>query len=143
MAYDLEDIGRTVMDEDVIVILTMGLGTKYDHFVASIDAMLTQQLMVDYVVTRMLNEEARSREKGSTYRNGALMAKLQAGADRKAGVRKCWRCGETDHVCSECNVLSDMKCGNCRGRGHTMKACLKPRGAEGSSETMATILFAF
>ena len=58
MAFDLEDIGGTVTDEDVTVVLTMGLGTKYDHFVASIDAMPTQQLMVDYVVTRMLNEEA-------------------------------------------------------------------------------------
>ena len=57
MAFDLEDIGGTVMDEDVIVALTMGLGTEYNHFVALIDAMLTQQLMVDYVVTRMLNEE--------------------------------------------------------------------------------------
>ena len=32
-AFDLEDIGRTVTDEDIIVILTMGLGMGYDHFV--------------------------------------------------------------------------------------------------------------
>ena len=34
MAFDLENIGRMVMDEDVIVVLTMGSGTEYDHFVA-------------------------------------------------------------------------------------------------------------
>ena len=34
MAFDLENIGRMVMDKDVIVILTMGSGTEYDHFVA-------------------------------------------------------------------------------------------------------------
>ena len=76
MAFDLEDIGGTVTDEDIIVILTVGLGNRYDHFVTSIDAMLIQQLMVDYVVTRMLNEEARSEEKGSTYGNEALMANI-------------------------------------------------------------------
>ena len=69
--------------------------------------------------------------------------KLQAGADRKAGLRKCWRCGEADHICSECNILSDVKSGNCEGRGHTMKVCLKPGGAEGSSEMAATVLFSF
>ena len=66
MAFDLEDIGGMVMDEDIIVILTMGLGKGHDHFVTLIDVMLTQQLMVDYVVTRMLNEEVQSEEKGST-----------------------------------------------------------------------------
>ena len=64
MAFDLEDIGGMVTDEDITVILNMGLGNGYDHFVMSIDAMLTQQLMVDYVVTRMLNEEVQSKEKG-------------------------------------------------------------------------------
>ena len=58
MTFDLEDIGRIVTDENIIVVLIIGLETKYDHFVALIDAMPTQQLMVDYVVTRMLNEEA-------------------------------------------------------------------------------------
>ena len=76
MAFGLEDIGRTVTDEDIIVILTMGLGKAYDHFVMLIDVMLTQQLTVDYVVTRMLNEEAQSKEKGSIYGNEALMANV-------------------------------------------------------------------
>ena len=49
MAFDLEDISGTVMDKDIIIVLTMGLGKDYDHFVASADAMLTRQLMVDYV----------------------------------------------------------------------------------------------
>ena len=76
MAFDPEDIGGMVMDEDIIVILTMGLRKGHDHFVTLIDVMLTQQLMVDYVVTRMLNEEVQSEEKGSTYGNEALMVNV-------------------------------------------------------------------
>ena len=144
MAFYLEDIGRMVMDEDIIVVLTVGSGMGYDHFVTLIDVMLMQQLTVDYVVTSMLNEEAQSGEKGSTYGNEALMVnvakmKLQAGTNRKVGVRKCWRCRETDHIHSECNVLSNVKCGNCGGRGHTMEACLKPGGAEGSSDRKSVV----
>ena len=136
MAFDLEDI---------IVALTMGLGKEYDQFVASIDAMATQEVTVDYVITRMLNEEVRSGEKGSTHVNDAHVVKTnqRAGSDRRTGVRKCWRCGETDHIRSECNIPSDVKCGNCGRRGHTTEACLKPGGAESPSETASTSLFAF
>jgi hypothetical protein len=35
----------------------MGLNKEYNHFVASIDMTPMQELTVDYVVTRMLNEE--------------------------------------------------------------------------------------
>jgi len=148
MAFDLEDIGGTVTDEDLIVVLTMGLGTEYDHFVASIDATPTQELTVDYVVTRMLNEEARYGDKGSSYANQALIAnvaktKPRTGYERKGGGRKCWRCGEADHIRSECNVPSDVKCSGCGGQGHTAKACMKPGGAETTLDMAATALFAF
>ena len=93
VAFDLEDIGGTVTDEDIIVVLTMGLGKEYVHFVASIDAMATQELTVDYVVTRMLNEEVWHGGKGSLYMNEALVVsvaktKLWVETDRRAGVRK-------------------------------------------------------
>jgi hypothetical protein len=94
MAFNLEDIGGTVTDEDIIIVLTMGLNKEYDHFVASIDAMLTQEIIVDYVVTRMLNEETRYADKGSTYANEALMAnvanaKSRTDYNKKYGGRKC------------------------------------------------------
>ena len=36
MTFDLEDIGGTITDEDIIVIITIGLGIGYDHFMALI-----------------------------------------------------------------------------------------------------------
>jgi hypothetical protein len=147
MAFDLEDIGGMVTDEDIMIVLTMGLNKEYDHFVASIDATPTQELTVDYVVTRMLNEETQYADKGSTYANEALVAnvvntKSQTDYNKKYGGRKCWQCDKASHVRSECNVPSDVKCGNCGGKGHTLEACLKPRGAEDKSDTAATAIFA-
>jgi hypothetical protein len=57
IAFDLEDIGGTMTNEDIIIILTTGLNNEYDHFVVSVNMMPMQMLIVDYVVTRMLNEE--------------------------------------------------------------------------------------
>ena len=116
MAFDLEDIGGTATEEDVVVVLTMGLGKEYDHFVASIDAMATQEFTVDYIVTRMLNEETWHVEKVSSYANEVLVASIAKAkpwveTDRRAGVRKCWRCGEVGHIWPECNVPGDIKCG--------------------------------
>jgi hypothetical protein len=76
MAFDLEDIGGILIDEDIIIILTMGLNKEYDHFVASIDATLIQELTMDYVVTRMLNEETQYADKGSTYANEVLVVNI-------------------------------------------------------------------
>jgi hypothetical protein len=44
--------------------------------VASIHAMPTQKLIVDYVVTRILNEETWYVDKESTYANEALVANI-------------------------------------------------------------------
>ena len=54
----------------------LGKGYGYDYFMTLIDVLPTHQLTVDYVVTRMLNEEARSEEKGSTCGNEVLMANI-------------------------------------------------------------------
>ena len=98
MEFDLEDIGGTAMEEDIIVVITMGLGKEYDHFVASINAMATRKFMVDCFVTRMLNVE-----KVSLYANDVLVASIAktkswVETNRRAGGRKCWRCGEVGHI---------------------------------------------
>jgi gag-polypeptide of LTR copia-type len=102
MAFDLEDVGGTVTDKDLIVILTMGLGTSYDHFVASIDATSAHELTVDNVITHMLNEEAR--HGGRTTANGgaALSAMSTAAQNHDRKPRRCWRCGKDDHIHPQC-----------------------------------------
>jgi hypothetical protein len=89
----------------------MGLGTEYDYFVALIDATSTDELNADHVVTRMLNEEARHVNGGTTPMNQALVA--HAPSRNLPKPRKCWRCGDTDHLKSDYDVPEDVECSNC------------------------------
>ena len=57
MSFRLEDIGVGVSDEDTILVLTMGLDKSYDSFIISLDTTSPDQLTLDYVVSRMLNED--------------------------------------------------------------------------------------
>lgn len=59
LANQLADIGVTVYDEDIILVLTGGLPPAYENFVISLDATPTAHLTLDYVITRLLNEETR------------------------------------------------------------------------------------
>jgi len=59
LARQLADIGVTVYDEDMILVLTGGLPPSYEHFVISLDATHATHLTLDYVITRLLNEETR------------------------------------------------------------------------------------
>src|ERR1700731_1815621 len=126
MAFDLEDLGGSVTSEDLIVVLTMGLGTEYDYFVASIDATVGKELNVEHVVTHMLNEEACHAIGGAMPANTALAATVTPRNPPK--TRKCWWCGGTDHLRSECNVLDDVECNKCGSEGHLAKACYKRGG---------------
>jgi hypothetical protein len=58
VAFHLEQIGVTVDDEDLILVLTMGLPKSFDTFVISLDTDTTP-LTLNHIVTRLLNEESR------------------------------------------------------------------------------------
>jgi hypothetical protein len=58
LANHLIEIGVTVDDEDIILVLTGGLPSSYENFVVSLDSTPPSELTLEYVVTRLLNEEA-------------------------------------------------------------------------------------
>ncbi|KDQ55340.1 hypothetical protein JAAARDRAFT_110450, partial [Jaapia argillacea MUCL 33604] len=58
-AFKLEDIGVKVEDKDLILVLTMGLPPAYETFVVSLDSTPPDDLILEFVIARLLNEEAR------------------------------------------------------------------------------------
>ena len=46
-------------EEDIILVLTQGLTSKFDNFVVTLDTTAASNLTLDYVIARLLNEEAR------------------------------------------------------------------------------------
>ncbi|RDX39378.1 hypothetical protein OH76DRAFT_1394630, partial [Lentinus brumalis] len=59
LAFKLKDIGATVTDEDMIIVLTKGLPASYEQLVVTLDATPSDELTVDNVVRRLVNEESR------------------------------------------------------------------------------------
>ena len=59
LANRLKAIDVNVSDEDMIVVLTAGLPTSYTPIVISFDALESSKLTIDFVITRLLNEEGR------------------------------------------------------------------------------------
>lgn len=57
--YRLEEIGVIVEAEDQILVLTMGLPRTFENFIVALDSTPPDNLMLDYVIGRLLNEESR------------------------------------------------------------------------------------
>jgi hypothetical protein len=59
LANRLKAIDVDIADEDTIVVLTAGLPTSYTPVVISFDALESSKLTLEFVITRLLNEEGR------------------------------------------------------------------------------------
>ena len=56
-AFQLEATGVTIIDEDVILALTEGLPESYSTFIVALDSIPADDLTLDIIITRLLNEE--------------------------------------------------------------------------------------
>lgn len=94
--WELEEIGVAIDDKDVILALTMGLGPAYESFVVSLDSTPADQLTLDFVIHRLLNEESRRGD------SGINKDEVKQESAMKTGPRVCWTCGKPGHMKAEC-----------------------------------------
>lgn len=99
----IRGLGLTVEDIDVIGVLTQ-LPPSYDNLAVALDGIPTEDLTVEMVITRLLNEEARKIGNGEEHVIGdnseaALLAKR---IRRDIKDITCWTCGEKGHYQSMC-----------------------------------------
>ncbi|RDX39353.1 hypothetical protein OH76DRAFT_1367603 [Lentinus brumalis] len=59
MAFRMEETGIAVVDQDKILAVTMGLPPSYDAVIIALDSIPTEQLTLEEVIRRLLNEEVR------------------------------------------------------------------------------------
>ncbi|KAH8102360.1 gag-polypeptide of LTR copia-type-domain-containing protein [Phellopilus nigrolimitatus] len=117
VVWDLEEIGVKVDNEDVILALTMGLDDSYDSFVISLDSTPTDDLDLEFVINRLLNEEARRNGKEVTAKsentawpdNRAMTAKDGGMAGSGGAQTGCWRCGKQGHIRAFCTEKPPKK----------------------------------
>jgi gag-polypeptide of LTR copia-type/Domain of unknown function (DUF4219)/Zinc knuckle len=105
LANQLTEIGVTVDDEDIILVLTGGLPSSYDNFVVTLDSTPPSQLTLNYVITRLLNEE--TRQNGDTSPDNVTLSATSA--RRKP------------------RDISQITCFNCAQKGHYQSNCPKPK----------------
>jgi hypothetical protein len=103
LANQLKDIGVTVDDEDIILVLTGGLPASYNNFVVSLDSTPPSDLTLAYVITRLLNEEARQlgtipSTETSEHRTIAFAVQ----AKRNLAFITCFNCQKKGHYANDC-----------------------------------------
>jgi hypothetical protein len=112
LAYRLKDIGVRVDDEEIIVVLTIGLPPAYKTLVISLDSVDTDKLTLEFVITRLLNEEAQQLGqpeqtvlKAEPKEEGGGLA-LAAHSRHEAGTLKvtCFYCMKRGHYAADCPV---------------------------------------
>ncbi|OJT09341.1 hypothetical protein TRAPUB_14204 [Trametes pubescens] len=100
-AFQLEEIGADLDDEDIILVLTSGLPPSLENFVIMLNATPTEALTLDYVVACLLNKESRQSVAIPQSSNLMLMA-AAARARVPLHMITCYRCVQKGHYQVDC-----------------------------------------
>lgn len=104
MVLQMEYTGIVVTAQDKILAFTMGLPATYDAVVINFDATHPDDLTVEHVISRLLNEETRQQSNGSiTDPNGHDPNNVAFAAQRAAGKEHtCYFCDKKGHFKADC-----------------------------------------
>lgn len=114
LALELADIGVAVDDEDIILVITGGLPSAYDNFVVTLDSTAPEDLTLDYVVTRLLNEESRQtngvRASAPNNKNPSEVAFAAFQRQRRPIDQiTCYKCAKKGHYQVNCPDNTESK----------------------------------
>jgi hypothetical protein len=101
VAFQLQEmIDVSVSDEDIILVLTIGLPPSYNNFIVTLDSTPYDDLTLDYVISRLMNEEARQSHatdsNASALHDAALVSHVQRHRVPLKNIT-CFHCGEKGH----------------------------------------------
>ena len=119
-AHIIKDIGITLPNLFVIIVLTLGLPAKFDSVVVTLDSIESKSLTLEVAISRLLNEEERhlSCKLMEDYKTS-----LTKGEPADNAIAYAARVGKPNVTC--------FKCGK---KGHYAKDCLEKESAHFAEE---------
>jgi hypothetical protein len=102
VAFQLSEIDSTVPDEDIILVLTAGLPPSYESFIISLDAVSPDLLTLDFVISRLLNEEARQDIPTTDSQESQSVALAATRTKTPLAQITCFKCQKKGHYQSNC-----------------------------------------
>ncbi|KAI0686576.1 hypothetical protein C8Q76DRAFT_599039, partial [Earliella scabrosa] len=104
--FRLEAIGATITEEDHVLVLTSGLGSglppSYEQFIITLDATPEDELTLDLVHKRLLNEASRQNPAGLAPAESALAAAARPRIRTPIEQITCFNCGQKGHYKVNC-----------------------------------------
>lgn len=109
---ELENAGSKMEEEDKVCHLLLTLNEEYDAVITAI-VTLSQKITMDFVKSRLLDEELKIKTKSD--KNSKGMSSEESVFQVSHIV--CYKCGKQGHKMSECDKNTDRGRGWNRGRG--------------------------
>jgi gag-polypeptide of LTR copia-type/Zinc knuckle len=112
LAFCLEQANIIVPEQDIILALTMGLPPSYNAVIINFDSTPTEQLTLNHVIARLLNEETRQASRT-----------LDLDETPTDNVAMAFTSSRRNAARTSRAAPSDITCFFCDGKGHIKSEC--------------------
>jgi hypothetical protein len=88
-------------EEDIVMTLLDSLPSSFEHLITALETLALADLTMEFVVSRLMHEVSKRKERGAQSGEEALVAAQNKGKMQN-GPRLCFNCGKPGHIARYC-----------------------------------------